>query len=128
MNKEIGNALVIFGGTGDLTKRKLVPALYNLLIEKLLPDNFFVVAVGRRDKTSEEFADEMETAVKEFSRNDVIDEQWASLKKRLYYYRMDFNATEAYLEFDNYLCLLENTYGTKGNRLFYLAVSRNTLV
>jgi len=121
--QDIGNAFVIFGGTGDLTKRKLIPAIYNLLVDDLLPDNFFVVSVGRRAKTTQTFVDEMETAVKEFSRNGFNKSLWDQLKTRIYYYQLDFNAGEDYLEFDNYLCALENRYKTKGNRLFYLAVS-----
>lgn len=123
MISDIGNGLVIFGGTGDLTKRKLVPALYNLLVEELLPSNFFVVAVGRRAKSTEDFVQEMEEAVKEFSRNKVDEVKWKGLKERIYYYQLDFSATEEYLYFDTYLCNLENKYNTKGNRLFYLAVS-----
>ena len=123
MISEIGNAMVIFGGTGDLTKRKLVPALYNLLIEERLPDNFFVVALGRRDKTTEEFVKEMEDAVKEFSRNSFDTDIWENLKTRIFYYRLNFNGTEEYLEFDTELCKLEHKFQTKGNRLFYLAVS-----
>lgn len=84
MISEIGNAMVIFGGTGDLTKRKLVPALYNLLIEGQLPDNFFVVAVGRRDKTTEDFVAEMEVALKEFSRNSYDENVWLNLKTRIF--------------------------------------------
>lgn len=123
MISEIGNAMVIFGGTGDLTKRKLVPALYNLLIEGQLPDNFFVVAVGRRDKTTEDFVDEMEVALKEFSRNSYDEKIWLNLKTRIFYYQLNFDGKEEYLEFDTYLCKLEHKYATKGNRLFYLAVS-----
>jgi len=123
MVSDIGNALVIFGGTGDLTKRKLIPAMYNLLKEELLPDNFFVVAVGRRDKLTKDFILEMEEVIKKYSRNAFEEERWQVLKEKIYYYKLDFSATEEYLEFDNYLCALENKHKTKSNRLFYLAVS-----
>lgn len=123
MKMEIGNAMVIFGGTGDLTKRKLVPALYNLLHEERLPDNFFVISVGRREKSTEDFVNEMEVAVQEFSRNGFNKELWDVLKTRIYYYQLDFDGDEAYIEFDTYMCGLENKYQTRGNRLFYLAVS-----
>lgn len=123
MVDNIGNAFVIFGGTGDLTKRKLIPAIYNLKIDGLLPDNFFVTAVGRREKSTKEFVAEMREALVDFSRNHLNEEVWEDLSKRIYYYRLDFDATDKYLEFDNYLCRLENKHQTKGNRLFYLAVS-----
>jgi glucose-6-phosphate 1-dehydrogenase len=123
MKTDIGNCMVIFGGTGDLTKRKLVPALYNLLVEGRLPSDFFAVSVGRREKTTEAFVLEMEVAIKEFSRNGFNSEIWNDLKGRIYYYQLDFDGDEAYIEFDTYLCTLENKYKTHGNRLFYLAVS-----
>ncbi|MBN2221135.1 MAG: glucose-6-phosphate dehydrogenase [Vallitaleaceae bacterium] len=120
---DISNAMIIFGGTGDLTKRKLIPALYNLLYEKLLPEHFFVVSVGRREKTYESYIQEAQEGIKEFSRNPYEEELFEILKKKIYYYQLDFDATEDYLEFDNYICALENKHKTKGNRLFYLAVS-----
>ncbi len=121
--EETSNALVIFGGTGDLTKRKLVPALYNLKIEKLLSKEFFIISVGRREKSTEEFIEEMKLAVKEFSRTGFDEDIWVCLSERIYYYQLDFSGTDTYLEFENYLCNLEHKYNTKGNRLFYLAVS-----
>ncbi len=123
MVENIGNAFVIFGGTGDLTKRKLIPAIYNLKIDGLLPDNFFVTAVGRREKTSEAFVAEMKEALVDFSRNHLNEEVWEDISKRIYYYKLDFDSSDEYLDFDNYLCALENKHNTKGNRLFYLAVS-----
>lgn len=81
------------------------------------------MAVGRREKTTKEYLIEMEEAVKEFSRNSYTHELWDVLKDRIYYYQMAFDANEEYLEFDNYLCVLENKHQTRGNRLFYLAVS-----
>lgn len=123
MNSEIGNSFIIFGGTGDLTKRKLIPAIYSLLAEGLLPDNFFITAVGRREKTTADFIMEIESSITEFLRNGFEQKIWDNLKKRIYYYRLDFNANDDYLVFDNYLCKLEHKYETRGNRLFYLAVS-----
>ena len=60
--------LVIFGASGDLTKRKLIPALYNLALEKRLPERFAVVGYARSEMTHEAFRDKMREAVKEFSR------------------------------------------------------------
>jgi len=122
MDSEIGNSFIIFGGTGDLTKRKLIPAVYNLLVDGLLPDNFFIVAIGRRDKTTKGFTDELEGSIKEFLRNGFDPEVWAGLKKRIYYYRLDITANDEYLELDTFICKLEHEYRIKGNRLFYLAV------
>ena len=117
------NGLILFGGTGDLTKRKLMPAIYNLYIENLLPDNFFVTAVGRRDKTIPEFANEMKEAVIEFSRNKIDEAKWNEISKRIYYYRMNFSDNESYKGLDEYLKVLDKTHNTNGNKIFYLAVS-----
>ncbi|MBA2726986.1 MAG: glucose-6-phosphate dehydrogenase, partial [Parachlamydiaceae bacterium] len=65
--------LVIFGATGDLTSRKLIPALYNLACDHQLPENFACVAFARRDKTNEVFREEMLEAVQQFSRTQPID-------------------------------------------------------
>src|SRR5918993_5420585 len=74
--------LVIFGASGDLTKRKLIPALYNLALEKRLPQRFAVVGYARSEMTDEEFRDKMRAAVKEFSRTGLQDEQvWQEFAK-----------------------------------------------
>lgn len=117
------NALIIFGGTGDLTKRKLIPALYNLAIDQELPDNFFVVAVGRRPKTTQQYVTEMEQSVKEFSRNKFTQAGFERIQNRIFYYQLDFNQEQEYAAFNRYLCDLENIYHTQHNRLYYLAVS-----
>src|SRR5918995_6232695 len=66
--------LTIFGASGDLTKRKLIPALYNLALEKRLPQRFAVVGYARSEMTDESFRDKMREAVKEFSRTELNDE------------------------------------------------------
>ena len=77
--------LVIFGASGDLTRRKLVPAVYSLCCEGLLPDRFDVVGFARRDKTDASFRAEMRDAVNTFSRaRPVSDEAWSSFSKSLH--------------------------------------------
>lgn len=121
--QKLANSLIIFGGTGDLTKRKIIPAIYNLCVEDELPDEFFVIAVGRRDWDVKYYVNMMKESVKEFSRNSFQDTIWEKIAQRIYYYKLNFDAKEEYLDFDKYLCALERTYKTKGNRNFYLAVS-----
>ena len=123
MRNDIANGLILFGGTGDLTKRKLVPAIYNLYIDNLLPDNFFVLSIGRREKTTEEYLDEIKEAVKKFSRNKLDEDKWAQVANRIYYYRMDFTKGEEYDELKRHIADLEQKYKTESNRMFYLAVS-----
>src|SRR6476620_10850046 len=72
-------AMVIFGASGDLTKRKLIPALYVLALERLLPAGFSVIGVARHDMDDESFRSTMKDAVNEFSRRQPLDEDaWAS--------------------------------------------------
>ena len=78
--------LVIFGASGDLTKRKLLPALYALAHDRLLPERFAVIGFARRAKTSEAFRDEMRAGVEQFSRlRPVRAEVWDRLARSLYY-------------------------------------------
>ena len=90
MKKDLANGFILFGGTGDLTKRKLVPAIYNLYIDNLLPENFFVVSVGRRKKTQNEYIAELGAAIKKYSRNSFKQEKWDEVSSIIYYYEMDF--------------------------------------
>ncbi|MBN2878006.1 MAG: glucose-6-phosphate dehydrogenase [Clostridia bacterium] len=122
MNKIEANAFVLFGGTGDLTKRKLIPAIYNLYIDNLLPENFFVASVGRREKTEDEYKKELEDAIKKYSRNSFEQKKWDKVSSRIYYYKLDFAVEDGYRDFDSYLKSLESIHETQGNRLFYLAV------
>lgn len=115
--------LVIFGGTGDLTHRKLLPALYNLTVQDLLPEGFVLVAIGRRDKTSKSYRQEAYKSVKEFSRLEVDEAAWWSLEERIYYQRFDFREDPGYLKLNKFLQEMDEKYQTKGNRIFYLAVA-----
>ncbi len=115
--------LVIFGGTGDLTHRKLMPALYNMLLDGLLPEHFKVVAVGRRDKTEEEYRKDIHDSVDKYSRNKISENQWEILKNMIHYYQFDFTDQEGYQGLKAYLKELDQIAGTSGNRVFYLAVA-----
>lgn len=114
--------LVIFGATGDLTARKLVPALYNLARDGLLPAHFSCVGFARREKTNEDFRDEMLKAVNEFSRSKPVDmEIWKSFKEKLFYHQSEFDNDEGYEKLQQLLQQLDAQVGTKGNRVFYLS-------
>lgn len=115
--------MVIFGGTGDLTHRKLIPALYNLVYDKLLPENFAVVSVGRRPKTVGQYRDEVLEALQKYSRNKIDDKYWIRLKELIYYVQLDFTDKSSYPVLKEYLTELDRKADTKGNRVFYLAVS-----
>ena len=114
--------LVIFGATGDLTARKLIPAIYNLAREGLLPPQFACVGFARRDKTHEQFRTEMKEAISSFSRIKSIDENlWSTFKEQLFYHKSEFHEEEGYARLSTFLQDLDNRFGTKGNRVFYLS-------
>ncbi|MBA2368277.1 MAG: glucose-6-phosphate dehydrogenase [Candidatus Protochlamydia sp.] len=115
--------LVIFGATGDLTARKLIPALYNLCKDGQLPAHFACVGFARRPKTHEQFRAEMEEAIKQFSRSKPIDiDLWNRFKEQLFYHQSEFDHDEGYIELNKFLQKLDSQLGTKGNRVFYLSV------
>lgn len=114
--------LVIFGATGDLTARKLVPALYNLAREGQLPPHFACIGFARRDKTNEIFRKEMFDAINQFSRSKPVDQElWKSFQEKLFYHRSEFDDDHGYEELKTFLQKLDVQLGTKGNRLFYLS-------
>ncbi len=114
-------ALVIFGATGDLTRRKLVPAIYNLAHEGQLPAGFAIVAFARRPKTTEEFRAEMRAAVEQFSRFPLNAGVWDALAAGIVYHRSEFAAPEEYAALRETLAQLDRRRNTSGRRLFYLA-------
>lgn len=121
--KDLSAIFVIFGGTGDLTHRKLMPGLYNLIYDQLLPEHFSIVSIGRRDKTSEEYRDEIYKALIKFSRNKIDSEYWNRLREKIHYYRFDFRDLSGYDDLKTYLDKMDIKENTKGNKVFYLAVA-----
>lgn len=114
--------LVIYGATGDLTARKLFPAIYNLAREGQLPSQFAVVGFARRDKTHEQFRAEMKEAINQFSRVKPVDESvWKNFEKQIFYHCSEFPDKEGYTRLNTFLKELDGKFGTKGNRVFYLS-------
>lgn len=114
--------LVIFGATGDLTARKLLPAIYNLAREGLLPSQFAVVGFARRDKTHDQFRQEMKEAINKFSRVKPVDESiWKHFEQHIFYHKSEFDDANGYLECKKFLGELDSRLGTRGNRVFYLS-------
>jgi glucose-6-phosphate 1-dehydrogenase len=114
--------LVIFGATGDLTARKLLPALYNLNKEGQLPTHFACVGFARREKSNEDMRNEMKEAVSKFSRTKPVDEAlWKTFSEQIYYHTSEFHEDKGYIELAELLKKLDAQYGTKGNRVFYLS-------
>jgi glucose-6-phosphate 1-dehydrogenase len=116
--------IVIFGASGDLTKRKLVPALYRLVQERLLPAEFAIVGLARTEMTTEEFRARMKEAVVEFSEAKSVDEEvWNSFAQGIHYLTADINNPEDYNKLSDILAQVDQERGTQGNRLFYLSVA-----
>ena len=114
--------MIIFGASGDLTNRKLIPALYNLAVTGFLPKNFAVIGFARKPKTDESFRAELYEAVKEFSRSKPIDEAvWATFAERLHYAQSDYSNLADYEALNERLLEIDKGHGTQGNRLYYLA-------
>ncbi|MFL6514872.1 MAG: glucose-6-phosphate dehydrogenase [Chthoniobacterales bacterium] len=116
-------SIVIFGATGDLTHRKLIPALYNLVADGELPPAVAVVGVARRDKNDEGFRKELEESVRKFSRQNVRDEIWKTFSQSISYHRTEFHDLKGYESLAERLQQIDKERGTRGNRLFYLAVA-----
>ena len=87
---------VIFGATGDLAMRKLIPALYNLCVDKLLPGDFKIVTVARSDKTLEGMLERFKSGVERFSRSGFKEDTWQHLAKRISYVRVDYSRSDSY--------------------------------
>ncbi len=116
-------SIVIFGATGDLTHRKLVPALYNIAAGGELPPAVTVIGFARRDKTDEGFRGELEEAARKYSRQSIRDDLWKGFAQSIFYHRGEFHDLEAYKTLAERLDKFDQERGTRGNRLFYLAVS-----
>jgi glucose-6-phosphate 1-dehydrogenase len=118
-------AMVIFGVSGDLTSRKLMPALYDLAVGQPLPEGFSVVGVSHRDWSDEAFREKMREAVTATARTPVTEDAWQGFAKGLSYVRGDFGDPETYDRLGKRLGEIDAERGTKGNRIFYLATSPN---
>ncbi len=114
--------LLLFGATGDLAHRKVIPALYQLWRTNLLPHEFMLMAIGRRPYDNETFRAEIRKALELHSRVLPIDtEGWESFAERISYERLDFDDPAAFDRLATHLDKVDTEHGTRGNRLYYLA-------
>lgn len=114
--------MVIFGATGDLTHRKLLPALYNLALEHPLPAGFSVVGFARRPLTDEQFREQAMESINQFSRQKPVNPQvWESFSSGIHYLQSDFHNPKGYEQLSQLLNKLDAERGTGGNRIFYLS-------
>jgi glucose-6-phosphate 1-dehydrogenase len=117
-------AVVIFGASGDLTKRKLVPALYRLAQQHLIPAEFAIIGAARQEMSDEEFRQKMREAVEQYSEEKAVDDAvWESFAKGLFYVTGEFADVETYARVQAALERADAERGTAGNRIFYMSTS-----
>ncbi|MCB9029669.1 MAG: glucose-6-phosphate dehydrogenase [Deltaproteobacteria bacterium] len=118
-------ALVICGATGDLTQRKLIPALCNLAEDGYLPSQFVVIGAARRELSDKEFIAHLKEGVDKFSRRKISDEAWKKFAKNIFYHQLRFDHPDDYLALKVKLEELSDTRKADFNYLYYLATSPN---
>ena len=116
-------AMTIFGASGDLTKRKLIPALYNLARENFLAKEFAVVGLARREMTHETFREKITQDMQEFATGQIDPDLWHWFVRRLYYVVGDLREVGAYQRLRELLAQIDKDHGTRGNYLHYLATA-----
>ncbi len=115
--------IIIFGAAGDLTKRKLIPALHNLLLDGLLPERCAIVGVGRREMELSDFHQHLKDGLDAFSRRGkVAEHDWRDFAARISYVNEDFSSLEAGSGLKARLSELDHQWGVRANRIFYMAI------
>ncbi|RMH36901.1 MAG: glucose-6-phosphate dehydrogenase [Nitrospirae bacterium] len=114
-------SLVIFGASGDLTKRKLLPALYNLLLDGLLPP-CLVLGLGRKPWSDEDFRQVAREGIEQFSRQPLQPERWEDFQRRLFYMSGKLDDRQTFVQLKKRLEDLETRHHLPGNRIYYLAI------
>ncbi|MDZ8258340.1 glucose-6-phosphate dehydrogenase [Nostoc sp. ChiQUE01b] len=118
-------AIIIFGAAGDLTKRLLLPALYNLKQSNLLPPEFAIVGVAHTSMSQDDFRSKLAEDIHEFATVPVDEKLWQPLEQRLYYLAGEFQEPDTYHQLQDLLTQIDRDCGTQGNYLFYLATASN---
>src|SRR5262245_13728897 len=114
--------LVIFGGAGDLAHRKLLPALYNLSVDGLLPPRTAIVGVGRKEMTDEEYRGFARDGVTQFSRRPIDDAAWKTFADALFFVKATIDDEASLGPLGSRLDVVEHERGLPGNRIYYLAL------
>jgi glucose-6-phosphate 1-dehydrogenase len=114
--------VVIMGATGDLAHRKLIPSLYNLAVDGVLPHGFSLIGFSRPESQHPDFRTDMRTSVEKYSRFSPVDDKvWNSFAEGMFFQPADFGNPESYQKLGELLHRVEVERGTMGNRIFYLA-------
>src|SRR5207244_337540 len=113
--------LVIFGGSGDLARRKLIPAVYNLLLDGVLPPNYAILGNGRKPLSDPDFRQTAREAIAKYSRQKISEKVWPDFERRLFYVGGLIEDPKAYKALRQRLEQIEADLKLPGNRIFYLA-------
>lgn len=118
--------IVIFGASGDLASRKLIPAIFSLKTQKLMPEKYAIFGVGRSKLSTDDFRTKMSSAIVSYSEEKVTDQNLISdFVKDLYYHALDTNSEIGYSELKAFLTEVDKKYGIGGNYIFYMATPPN---
>src|SRR5438067_1896634 len=120
--------LIIFGGAGDLAHRKLLPALYNLHVDGLLPAHIAIVGVGRKEMTDEAYREFAKDGITRFSRRRIDDGAWSAFAGALFFVNAAIDDPRAFAGLGARLDIVEHERGLAGNRIYYLAVPSSLFV
>src|SRR5919197_645863 len=117
-------AIVIFGGAGDLAHRKLLPALYNLQLDGLLPPRTAIVGVGRKDMSDDQYRAFAKDGIEKFSRRPIDEHAWSTFASALFFVNASIDGSDdrALASLGSRLDVVEHERGLPGNRIYYLAV------
>jgi len=115
--------MIIFGSTGDLTKRKLIPAIHELEKGKYLPNKFKLIGIGRRNISQEEYSNMLYKGIKEYTNIETNQKLWNKISEKIYYLKMDFTKLSEYKKLYEYLLEDNKSKEISSNLMFYLAVS-----
>lgn len=113
--------MVIFGASGDLTARKLVPAIFNLGVDNLLPGDFYLIGFGRKPIEDEVFRATMDGAISDFSRRPLNEEIWGRVRSRMSYHSGGYTDADAFVALARKIDAIERDLGTQVQRLFYIS-------
>lgn len=117
--------LVIFGASGDLTARKLIPAIYNLGVDNLLPPEFYFIGVGRKPISNEDFQKIARDSVSKFSRRDIQEDVWLRIESNIQYHAGSYDDSESYKDLKSKILEIEKQAGRKLQLQFYISTPPN---
>ncbi|KAA2240768.1 glucose-6-phosphate dehydrogenase [Chitinophaga agrisoli] len=124
VKKTTPSVIVIFGGTGDLSKRKLIPAFYNLFIEGWMPENFNIIGLGLEQYDDAAYHQHLLDGLTAFSRSGTPEEaKWQEFKSRVHYMESNIEDPAFYERLAGRLQMLDEAVGTRSDRLFYLSIA-----